>query len=266
MSTRSVLESLRPAVLLDADPAFSIQTRLREAVDRIVSMSRLPRLICPDDVWEALQARLTEIPAQKLTFIGSGDYHYLSALFVERIRRPVTILLLDHHDDASEEPRDLLSCGNWVCRASRHPWVKRILYTDGRIARWTNPAADNALLRWIPIALDRTVAEFPNLLLSWIPTPTVYISIDKDILQPSVAPTNWDQGILTLDGLLHILNTVSRHRTVAAMDVCGEISISLPGLPTPQELEASRKNEAVNLRLLAFWKQGSSSRFIPHSA
>ena len=55
----------------------------------------------------------------------------------------------------------------------------------------------------------------------------VYISIDKDVLDPSSAITNWDQGSLTLSELEQLLAVVFRQERVIGIDICGECPATL---------------------------------------
>jgi len=50
----------------------------------------------------------------------------------------------------------------------------------------------------------------------------VYISIDKDVLDPVYALTDWEQGRLTLDDLVAIIQTLCGSSNVVGADVCGE--------------------------------------------
>ena len=43
---------------------------------------------CSDDARTELEKRLAYIPVNALHFIDSGDYHYVSLLFLQRINRP----------------------------------------------------------------------------------------------------------------------------------------------------------------------------------
>ncbi len=55
-----------------------------------------------------------------------------------------------------------------------------------------------------------------------IPTKHVYISIDKDVLRPQDAQTNWDQGTMSLQMLLIYIDYLFRYKHVLGVDVCGE--------------------------------------------
>ena len=61
-----------------------------------------------------------------LHLIGSGDFHHLAALLLERAREPVTIIHIDNHPDwVRLAPR--WHCGSWGNRALRLPSVQRVI-------------------------------------------------------------------------------------------------------------------------------------------
>ena len=74
---------------------------------------------CSDEAKTELEKRLAHIPVNALHFIDSGDYHYVSLLFLQRINRPFSLLLFDHHSDCMESAfgGGLLTCGSWVLHA-----------------------------------------------------------------------------------------------------------------------------------------------------
>ena len=74
---------------------------------------------CSDEAKTELEKRLAHIPVNALHFIDSGDYHYVSFLFLQRINRPFSLLLFDHHSDCMESAfgGGLLTCGSWVLHA-----------------------------------------------------------------------------------------------------------------------------------------------------
>ena len=49
---------------------------------------------CSDEAKTELEKRLAHIPVNALHFIDSGDYHYVSLLFLQRINRPFSLLYL----------------------------------------------------------------------------------------------------------------------------------------------------------------------------
>ena len=79
----------------------------------------------------------------------------------------------------------------------------------------------------------------------------VYISIDKDVLAPSSAITNWDQGSLTLSELEQLLAVVFRQEQVIGIDICGECSSTLNLFEEIRETEIDNR---ANGELLRFFR------------
>lgn len=220
-------------VLLDLDPVYDLQPRLRRAVDRVLGVPPLPRRLCPEaEASAALRSLRTHLPHPSLVFLGSGDYHYLTALLIERVREPFTLILVDGHADEEDDwGPGVLSCGGWVRRARRWPWVRGVIH----LGRAPLPAASR--------------------LLAAVPTPAVYVSIDKDAIREREAGTGWGSGSLALTDLLDLLAGVLARRRPVGMDVCGEILPRLPGCPTLEERRVIARNERANLAFLALWRR-----------
>ena len=73
-----------------------------------------------------LAAALDERPP--LVFLGSGDYHHVSYLLIERLRALNTrlqIVVFDNHPDNMRYPFGI-HCGSWVWHVSRLPFVARV--------------------------------------------------------------------------------------------------------------------------------------------
>ena len=131
-----------------------------------------------------LRRRTAHIPVRALHWIDSGDYHYLTILFLERLKTPFRLELIDNHPD-DQEPSffspGMLSCGGWVRDARRLP-----LYREG--------------------------GDCP-----------VYLSIDLDFLSEEVFETDWDQGSATYEDLLSRIIPLAGSE-VAGIDICGGIT------------------------------------------
>jgi hypothetical protein len=61
-------------------------------------------------------------------------------------------------------------------------------------------------------------------ILPTIPTDTVYLTIDKDVLRESDSFTNYPgyQGTMTLDELLAAISLIGRRKRIIGADVCGD--------------------------------------------
>jgi hypothetical protein len=154
---------------------------------------------CDEAAAEVIRRRIKPYPAEALHWIDGGDYHYVTKFWLEKLRRPFDLILLDHHSD--DQPSafggGLLSCGGWVADARRDlPLLRGSLW----ISQYPGPALQSGR--------------------------PVYLSIDKDILSTEEARTNWDQGTMTLPQLEDILRTVAASRELLGIDVCGGLSLS----------------------------------------
>ena len=169
---------------------------------------------CSADSAERIRKRVAELPLHAVHDIGTGDYHYISLFWLERIAEPFQLLLFDHHPD--DQPgafgADLLSCGGWVAQARRLPQLR----------------AD----RWI-----RGTEDFPA--LASLPDLPVYLSIDLDVLSREYARTDWDQGEMTLEELKSALRGVIATRRILGVDFCGGNTPEKGASPADLALNAS---------------------------
>ena len=188
-----------------------------------------------------------DFPDPPITFIGSGDFHHVSFPLIERLRslrRYFQVVVFDNHPDNMRFPFGI-HCASWVSHVSRLPFVTRVhvagiasadvqgLHTlenrmtrlrTGKVVYW----CVGRDLRWLRRmgALDSrsfaTTGDMLDCLLHAVASEPIYISIDKDVLARDVVQTNWDQGVMQLDELLHAVRTL-RSNLIGA-DVTGEVS------------------------------------------
>jgi arginase family enzyme len=201
--------------------------------------------------------------APRLCFLGSGDFHHVSALLiaeaVETFGQPVTVIHVDNHPDWVHF-KNGVHCGSWVNEVAKQPLVEKVItlgvcskdlqWPERRGANLQNLEAgrlelypydhppsrvmceygsgacyvqSGKYLNWVTMRKMGT-AGFRDYLLERIGTSHVYITIDKDALTLNDAVTNWDQGKLRLSSVLQLLMDVgAKHRIVGA-DVIGDYS------------------------------------------
>jgi hypothetical protein len=194
-----------------------------------------------------------------VTFYGSGDYHHLAVMMMATIAEPITVVHFDNHADWVRVPATN-NCGGWVNRALALPTVTRVVslgicsedlvlpqiktgnvaaLTSGRLElhAWRAPPSRvwgrigdgpghrqvGSHLVWSCLA-DRDWVAFLDALVTRLPTEAVWVTIDKDVLRPTDATTNWDQGEMPLDALLMALRRLAVGRRIVGVDVCGEYS------------------------------------------
>jgi arginase family enzyme len=244
------------AAVLTAAAAWASVTRvdLRDLAPALRLWSRRGNL-------EAARARIgaANDPRPSVTFLGSGDFHHLAALLIERVAEPFTLLHFDNHPDwVRLAPR--WHCGSWINRALALPNVERVvtvgpcsddLVDPGR--KGGNLAALGsgrlALFPWqhAPSRARRRLAGGPGhewrdgrihwrnlgerkledaiaLVLDAVPTDSVWITIDKDVLPEHEALTNWDQGRMPLAALAAMLRATGARKRILGADICGEYS------------------------------------------
>ena len=190
----------------------------------ILDFSQLEGTRCYLD--DAAQAHIEEAIApfngQELHFIDSGNYHYLSLLWLKKINQDFNLVLFDHHPD-NQPPSfgQIISCGGWVLDASDSlPHLKGV-YSYG--------VGQEVLPQDIPKDLP------------------VYISIDKDVLSQDFAITDWDQGDMSLDAMLDLLKIIFDNHKILGIDICGESS--------EYALDGAKVNSQTNTRLLYFLRE-----------
>ena len=72
-------------------------------------------MYCTGEAANEIRERLKDYGPQGIHFLDSGNYHYVTLFFTEKIRIPFSLVLFDHHTDMQEPlfPQ-LLSCGSWA--------------------------------------------------------------------------------------------------------------------------------------------------------
>ncbi len=216
-----------------------------------------------DTLRRNLAAQLSKGTASApLCFMGSGDFHHVSSLLLpialERQSAPVTLLHFDNHPDWVNFCKGT-HCGSWVNRAAEHPQVAKIITIGvcshdlrlpelkganldllkeklelypyqhapsrvrGQYGKTPSYEQIGNELHWKSIN-DMGEQNFIDHLLSRIPTESVYLTIDKDVLLRDDAITNWDQGRMHLPYLLSLIREISRRHRLIGADVTGDYS------------------------------------------
>lgn len=192
---------------------------------------------CDPDAEAEINRRLVPEPTERMRWIDSGDYHYVTGILAAREQVPFTLVLVDNHpDDQPPAFGGVLSCGGWV-RALRdtNPMLEEV-WTLGPDHRIRNASG----------TVDRELEEGIDDLMADLAGKRVYLSIDKDVLDRKWARTDWSQGTYSLAQLKVWLDRLLR-LDVMAVDVCGELSIEKGAMP-----EDLRVNCKTNIELQEF--------------
>uniref|UniRef100_UPI0022E22D81 arginase family protein n=2 Tax=Bacillaceae TaxID=186817 RepID=UPI0022E22D81 len=207
-------------------------------------------LYCENTSLMHIKRALNRRKNKGITFIGSGNYHYVSHLLLEEINKPFTLILFDHHTDMNLQganEQTLISCGSWVSFSLRNnDNLKKVIIIGP--SSLTIHSNDCPYVEIFPIDISHEVSI--HTILSHIHTETIYVSIDKDVLDPKVTITNWDQGHMKLSRLLQFIHSLIMNKSIYGIDICGELPVYPSQLFLPKYKNAIQKNEQANLQIL----------------
>ena len=161
-----------------------------------VSDIRGTNCYCDDDAADQLRNVLRDEKPEGIHYMDSGNYHYVSLFYLEKIKYDFGLVLFDNHPDIQESAfGGILSCGGWVRRAlesiSNLKQVIMIGVDSGHINE-VSPLPDK-----IKVVSDLSDME----IYEGLP---LYISLDKDALSSGYAACDWDQGKMELAELLKL--------------------------------------------------------------
>lgn len=185
---------------------------------------------CDDESVAHIRELLRPFSPQGVHWIDSGNYHYLTLFWAEKVERPFSLVLFDHHPDM-QQPRfeGLLSCGSWLrALLEGQPYLRSACIVGASPQLREHLAGFEQRVTWLDESLcDADGNRLAKALADYLDTcagEALYLSVDKDVLSPDYARTNWDQGSLTLPVLLRLLALVMSTGQVIGADVCGELT------------------------------------------
>ena len=221
-------------------------------------------------------------------FLGSGDFHHVSYLLIRHAlhRSNLHLVVLDNHPDNMRFPFGI-HCGSWISHVAALPGITHIDVVGitskdvsaGRL--WENrwrPLLSGKVTYWC-IGTDtrwamrlglgnafRVSQSADELIQSFVRASRgderVYLSIDKDVLHPDVARTNWDQGLLREEHLDAVIDALGER--ISDADITGDVSLhryttwwkrwlsrldDQPAIEPAMLKEWQRTQRAINVRL-----------------
>ena len=110
---------------LDLDGAWPADALPTSAIDLREWGPKLRFCALRREIAEFRETAYEALGDERFLLYGSGDFHHLSALWVARAARPVTLVSFDNHPDWDIRP-PMWCCGSWLNRALDLPHVKKI--------------------------------------------------------------------------------------------------------------------------------------------
>ena len=169
-----------------------------------------------------------ELP--RIRLLDSGNYHYMTRLWLTRMDQPFCLLVYDNHTDMQPPAfGGILSCGGWIAAALEELENLKYVILVGPDEAAYEQVDENLKDRVIFLSREKlqvmndeernwflreTVSEVCNWRKSeglqedaekFLP---LYISVDKDVLCTEDAQTTWSQGDMRLTTLVSGVQTV----------------------------------------------------------
>lgn len=243
---------------------------------------------CDDTAAKKLEELIKPYRPKGLHYIDSGNYHYLSKLWTDKIDKAFDLVVFDHHPDMQPPAfGPILSCGSWIKDAIEvNPNLKNV-YVIGVNAELITEemrlpdfaGGENAVCAKVHfitkqmlaekrkisggLNIEEIMADMEDIAANndtaeigaekqhnrdYCWKNDIYISIDKDVLSENEYKTNWDQGDMAVEELLEMLELICSRRNVIGIDVCGEMDLAY----AQENSRWNITNNRVNNRLMHF--------------
>jgi arginase family enzyme len=246
------MDKISDLVALNLDPALMIQHDVMSRVKNVINLRSLNGLrMMSDTTHMARVSSCLSFTNSSAALIGSGDFHHLSLAILANIKIPFTLVVFDNHTDLMNMNKGYISCGSWIRESFRLKWLKSVIIIgvnpDDEALKFIHPFS-----KPIHIILSRTQTSSKKMyeIIKEIKTKSLYVSIDKDVLNSACASTNWNQGSMDINELIDYLNILIAAKKLIGMDICGEWKIYDKMFMSDYDIEAVRRNEAANIKIL----------------
>lgn len=214
---------------------------------------------CDAEASDRIRKEIQAFTGNGIHFIDSGNYHYMTRLWLEKLQVPFRLLVFDNHTDMQPPAfGGLLSCGGWIAVSLEElPLLQKVILVgpDEEAYTQVEPDLQQKVLFLSREKLSTMTAEekegFFNNLSEDLP---LYVSVDKDVLCKGDASTTWSQGDMHLSELMSFLELVLERQNILGMDVCGECDMD--------SCSEDFLNDHANEAILRLWEkmQKSSER------
>ena len=214
---------------------------------------------CDAEASDRIRKEIQAFTGKGLHFIDSGNYHYMTRLWLEKLQIPFRLLVFDNHTDMQPPAfGGLLSCGGWIVASLEElPLLQEVILVgpDEEAYTQVEPDLQQKVFFLSREKLSTMTAEekedFFNNLSEDLP---LYVSVDKDVLCKGDASTTWSQGDMLLSELMSFLELVLERQNILGMDVCGECDMD--------SCSEDFLNDHANEAILRLWEkmQKSSER------
>lgn len=255
---------LKETVIMNFSGIYKNQSFYKDHAEKEIFWTELSDLsgcncYCDAEASDRIRKEIQVFTGKGLHFIDSGNYHYMTRLWLEKLQIPFRLLVFDNHTDMQPPAfGGLLSCGGWIAVSLEElPLLQEVILVgpDEEAYTQVEPDLQQKVLFLSREKLSTMTAEekegFFNNLSEDLP---LYVSVDKDVLCKGDASTTWSQGDMHLSELMSFLELVLERQNILGMDVCGECDMD--------SCSEDFLNDHANEAILRLWEkmQKSSER------
>lgn len=254
----------KETVIMNFSGIYKNQNFYKNYAEEEISWTELSDLsgcncYCDAEASDRIRKEIQAFTGNGIHFIDSGNYHYMTRLWLEKLQIPFRLLVFDNHTDMQPPAfGGLLSCGGWIAVSLEElPLLQEVILVgpDEEAYTQVEPDLQQKVLFLSREKLSTMTAEekegFFNNLSEDLP---LYVSVDKDVLCKGDASTTWSQGNMHLSELMSFLELVLERQNILGMDVCGECDMD--------SCSEDFLNDHANEAILRLWEkmQKSSER------
>ena len=188
---------------------------------------------CDEEAAAEINRRTENVPVAGIHFIDSGNYHYITRLWIGRIREPFRLLVFDNHTDMQLPAfGGLLSCGGWIAAALELEKLCQVILV-GPDEEACSQVEDRLKEKVVFLSREHLASLKKEEILQELKgilagnDLPLYLSIDKDVLGTEDAQTTWSQGDMSLQTLAGCVKQTLECAEqvpfkIAGVDICGE--------------------------------------------
>ena len=255
---------LKETVIMNFSGIYKNQSFYKDHAEKEIFWTELSDLsgcncYCDAEAADRICEEIQNYTGNGIHFIDSGNYHYMTRLWLEKQQVPFRLFVFDNHTDMQPPAfGGLLSCGGWIVASLEElPLLQEVILVgpDEEAYTQVEPDLQQKVLFLSREKLSTMTAEekegFFNNLSEDLP---LYVSVDKDVLCKGDASTTWSQGDMHLSELMSFLELVLERQNILGMDVCGECDMD--------SCSEDFLNDHANEAILRLWEkmQKSSER------
>ena len=223
---------LKETVIMNFSGIYKNQSFYKDHAEKEIFWTELSDLsgcncYCDAEAADRICEEIQNYTGNGIHFIDSGNYHYMTRLWLEKQQVPFRLLVFDNHTDMQPPAfGGLLSCGGWIAASLEElPLLHEVILVgpDEEAYVQVEPELQQKVCFLSREKLSMLTAEEKEAFFKNLDADLpLYISVDKDVLCKEDASTTWSQGDMHLSELMSFLEVVLELQNVVGMDVCGE--------------------------------------------